>query len=98
MNVREPKLYLDDILESIDLIEKYLSKSSIEEFASSSLLQDSVIRRFEIIGEAAKMSPRIFKRYILKSLGVELLVFATISRMSILVCVVIGFGRYMKKI
>ncbi|MDQ3098993.1 MAG: DUF86 domain-containing protein [bacterium] len=58
MNVRDPKLYIEDILESIELIEQYLSAIILIEFINSKQLQDSVIRRFEIIGEAAKNIPQ----------------------------------------
>lgn len=54
---RDPFLFLDDIIESILLIERYTRKISIEDFAKDVQLQDSVIRRLEIIGEAAKNIP-----------------------------------------
>lgn len=50
---RSDLVYLNDILESIDLIFDYLEAKTEFEFASNLLLQDAVIRRFEIIGEAA---------------------------------------------
>jgi uncharacterized protein with HEPN domain len=49
MKQREPQLYIADLLESIELIEEYLSNNTREEFVNSKQLQDSVIRRFEII-------------------------------------------------
>ncbi len=61
MKQREPRLYIEDILESIELIEEYLSKNTREEFVNSKQLQDSVIRRFEIIGEAARNIPQEIK-------------------------------------
>lgn len=43
---------LADILDSIHRIETY-TKSGIDDFVASHLIQDAVIRNFEIIGEAA---------------------------------------------
>lgn len=47
-------IYIKHMLESIDLIEQYTANVSKEKFLSSPQLQDAVIRRLEIIGEAAK--------------------------------------------
>jgi len=51
---RDMRLYVSDILESIRCIEEYTHGLSLEEFSKSRQVQDSVIRRLEIIGEAAK--------------------------------------------
>jgi uncharacterized protein with HEPN domain len=45
--------YLTDILESAKTVISYLSNISIEEFYKNGILQDAVIRRIEIIGEAS---------------------------------------------
>jgi uncharacterized protein with HEPN domain len=58
---RDYKLYLNDIRESITKIEKYLKNISEEEFNSNEELQDAVIRRIEIIGEASRNIPRALK-------------------------------------
>lgn len=58
---RDPRLYLDDILESILLIEEYLKDVSKDDFFSSQATQDAVVRRIEIIGEATKQLPVEFK-------------------------------------
>lgn len=47
-------VFLEDILESIELIEDYISGITEDDFYRSTQLQDAVIRRIEIIGEAAK--------------------------------------------
>lgn len=49
--------FLEDVLESIELIEKRTEGITFEQFASDVDLQDMVIRRFEIIGEAVKHLP-----------------------------------------
>lgn len=57
-------IFLDHILESIDLIEKYTESATEESFLNSSQLQDAVIRRIEIIGEGIKnIPPEIKSRY-----------------------------------
>lgn len=54
---RSPRIILGDILESIALIERYTEGVDEEEFEGDIQLQDSVIRRLEIIGEAVKHLP-----------------------------------------
>lgn len=54
---RDVRVYLDDILESIELIQKYTAEVSEEKFRKSVDIQDAVIRRLEIIGEAVKHIP-----------------------------------------
>lgn len=51
---KDPKTYLGHIVESCEIIEEYLRDISINDFFKNRQLQDSVIRRLEIIGEAAK--------------------------------------------
>jgi uncharacterized protein with HEPN domain len=45
--------YFSDILDSSKLAVEYLGNSSIDEFKQNTAIQDAVIRRIEIIGEAA---------------------------------------------
>ncbi len=54
-------IFLQHILESIELIEKRVKSVSYEEFTSDIDLQDMVIRRLEIIGEAARNLPKEFR-------------------------------------
>jgi uncharacterized protein with HEPN domain len=58
---KDPLMYLEHILESILLIEKYCSNVTIDDFLHSIQLQDSIIRRIEIIGEAVKNLPEDVK-------------------------------------
>ena len=44
--------YLLDVFESSKIISSYLDQKTIEDFLEDVQLQDSVIRRLEIIGEA----------------------------------------------
>ena len=48
--------------DAINLIEEYIKDKKKSEFLESKQLQDSVIRRIEIIGEAIKNIPDDFKR------------------------------------
>lgn len=57
---RDVGVYLEDILESIGLIEKYTHNISESEFNRDSDKQDAVTHRLEIIGEAAKHVPQEF--------------------------------------
>ncbi len=58
---RELELFVEDILESVKLIEKYIGNTSKKNFGKNQKLKDSVIRRLEIIGEAVKSIPDDFK-------------------------------------
>ena len=55
---KDVKIFIEHILECIELIEKYTEDKTEEEFLNSIQLQDSVIRRIEIIGEAIKNIPK----------------------------------------
>ena len=54
---KDARFYIGHILECIELIEKYIEGKRKNDFLNSTQLQDSVIRRIEIIGEAAKNIP-----------------------------------------
>ena len=56
------RVYLDDILESIEKIEKYTKDISYKEFIQNTLLIDGVTRNLGIIGEAVKNIPAEIKR------------------------------------
>ncbi|HUU78743.1 MAG TPA: DUF86 domain-containing protein [candidate division Zixibacteria bacterium] len=64
MGSKQPKVFIQHILDSINLIEKYLKGKNKEAFLASDQLQDAVIRRLEIIGEAVKNLPEeIIKKH-----------------------------------
>ncbi|EKE21545.1 MAG: hypothetical protein ACD_7C00196G0004 [uncultured bacterium] len=61
---RNPKLFLADIFESIELIEKYTKGLTYNKFIANNEVQDAVARRIEIIGEATRNVPlKIRKEY-----------------------------------
>jgi uncharacterized protein with HEPN domain len=53
--------YLNDILESIEKIEKYTKAIEEENFYYDTKIQDAVLRRLEIMGEAVKNIPKSFR-------------------------------------
>lgn len=52
MNERDP-LFLRDILRAVSAIERY-TEAGKEAFFANELIQDAVVRRLEIMGEAAR--------------------------------------------
>ena len=60
MSKRNPKLLIEDILESSNKILTYTNGMSFKDFANDSKTVDAVIRNFEIIGEAANRLPDDF--------------------------------------
>ncbi len=54
---KDPNIFINHILESMSLIEGYSNGKTLEDFIASTALQDMIIRRIEIIGEAVKNLP-----------------------------------------
>jgi len=62
--MRDYRLYLKDILSAIDSIEAFVVGMNFEEFCADDKTSSAVIRKFEVIGEAAKNIPdEIRKQY-----------------------------------
>lgn len=59
---KEPKIFLQHIVESIQAIESYIKEMSKEKFLEDGKTQDAVIRKIEIIGEAVKNLPLTFRK------------------------------------
>jgi len=59
---KDNNIYIKHILDAIADIEKYISGKSFAEFQENTLIQDGVIRKIEIIGEAAKQMSDKFKK------------------------------------
>ncbi|MEM3678145.1 MAG: DUF86 domain-containing protein [Candidatus Bathyarchaeia archaeon] len=55
--LRDYKVYLEDVMEAIGKIERYVANLSFEEFIKNEMVIDATIRNFEIIGEAIKRIP-----------------------------------------
>jgi uncharacterized protein with HEPN domain len=54
---RDYRLYMDDIIESCRKIRQFTEGTSFLEFKENSMMQDAVMRNFEIIGEAVNHLP-----------------------------------------
>jgi uncharacterized protein with HEPN domain len=57
MSERTPRAIVGEMLESISAIQEYTAHLSEKEFVAQRLVQDAVIRRIEIPGEAANQVP-----------------------------------------
>ncbi|HPD47170.1 MAG TPA: DUF86 domain-containing protein [Anaerohalosphaeraceae bacterium] len=51
--MRDDKVYLGHILESIEAIERYTKGMTFEEFSNNDMVVDAVVRRLQVIGQAA---------------------------------------------
>ncbi|MFH0947922.1 MAG: DUF86 domain-containing protein [Elusimicrobiota bacterium] len=61
---RTCSMFIEDIFESINKIEKYLEGFSYEKFSVNEMIVDAVVRNFEIIGEASNnISKEIREKY-----------------------------------
>jgi uncharacterized protein with HEPN domain len=58
---RDPVLYLEDIIQSMDRVEEYIHGLDFKSFKQDYKTVDAVIRNFEIIGEASKNLPKDIK-------------------------------------
>ena len=58
---KDVKVYIQDILDSITKIEQYIKTATKDDFFRNTQIQDAVLRRLEIIGEAVKNIPREFR-------------------------------------
>jgi len=59
--MKRPEIFLEHILECINEVERNTKDISKEHFFENVTIQDAVIRRLEIIGEAVKNLPKNFK-------------------------------------
>lgn len=62
MRNKNPKIFLEDILESIERIKKYTKDKTLEEFLNSYEKQDAIMKRLEVIGEAVKNIPQEIRK------------------------------------
>jgi uncharacterized protein with HEPN domain len=58
---KDPRVNIVFIWECIELVEEYLKGVTKAEFMNSTKLQDAVIRRIELVGEAVKNIPQSLK-------------------------------------
>ena len=58
---KDPKVFIGHIIDSIELIEQYAKNLTLDKFKENMAMQDAIIRRLEIIGEAVKNIPPTFR-------------------------------------
>ncbi len=58
-NYERDTILLEQIIESVELISQYTQMLDLEDFLDQRQIQDAVLRRLQIIGEAAKGGERI---------------------------------------
>lgn len=54
---RDPRPYLDDIMDCIERLHRYTEGMTLTSFRENEMVQDAVIRRLEVIGEAVGYLP-----------------------------------------
>jgi len=59
---RNIEIYIKDILENIERVEKFVGNMGYEEFSKDEKTHFAVIRCIEIIGEAAKQVPEEIRK------------------------------------
>ena len=59
--MRPEKLYLVDILEAADAIQRFIESTNEEEFLRDELRQSGVLQKLIVIGEAAARLPRDYQ-------------------------------------
>jgi len=60
--MRSYKLYLRDIVEAMEAIDRFVMGMNLEEFKQDDKTSSAVTRKFEIIGEATKGVPGFIKQ------------------------------------
>ncbi len=69
--MKDDLVFLRHIMESLNAIESYMRGITMDTFFESVLIQDAVIRRIEIIGEATKNLSAELRGNILTYHGVQ---------------------------
>lgn len=59
--MRDYRLFIKDIISAIESIEKFVEGMNFDEFTNDDKTSSAVIRKLEIIGEAAKNIPNFLK-------------------------------------
>lgn len=59
--MRDYSLYLKDMIDAMDAVEKFIKGIDFIGFQNNDLISSAVIRKFEVIGEAAKNIPEDFR-------------------------------------
>lgn len=62
MSKRDVRLFIQDMLDAIDKVERYINSLDRGAFARNELVLDAVVRNLEVIGEAARQIPEDFRK------------------------------------
>ncbi|MCD6384659.1 DUF86 domain-containing protein [Candidatus Sumerlaeota bacterium] len=62
MTKRSYRMFVEDVLDAMEKIERYIKGLSYETFTKSEMIVDAVIRNLEIIGEASRNLPENVRR------------------------------------
>lgn len=57
MSKRDPRLFMTDVLDAIEKIERYTAGLTFDQFEANEMVLDAVVRNLEIIGEATRYIP-----------------------------------------
>jgi uncharacterized protein with HEPN domain len=57
MSKRDPRLFMIDVLNAIDKIERYTAGVTFDQFEANEMVLDAVVRNLEIVGEATRYIP-----------------------------------------
>ena len=68
---RDVKVYLEDMINSIDKVFEYTDNISFDEFKDNSMIFDAVVRRLEILGEAANQIKKYDANFYQKHSNIE---------------------------
>jgi uncharacterized protein with HEPN domain len=60
--MKDDRIYIEHILQSIERIQSYISRKNQETFSIDSITQDAVARQLEIIGEATKRISKALRK------------------------------------
>ena len=55
---KDPLVHIEQICESIDLIEQFAAGITMDQFSADTKTQDAIIRRLQIIGDSVKALPK----------------------------------------
>ena len=59
--MRREHLYLQDIIEAIDMIQTFLEGMDVSTFLASELHKVAILQKLTVIGEAAARLPQVFR-------------------------------------
>ena len=62
MSKQDYRLFLEDMLEAVEMIEEYTKGYSFKDFKNDRKTIDTVVRNLEILGEAARKIPEEIRK------------------------------------